>query len=202
MTHALIVVDMQHDFMPGGPLGVPGANEIVPDVRALVDDFELVIATQDWHPKDHGSFASQHPGKTGLIELDGLSQIIWPDHCVQQTHGASFVPECGLDRAVVFQKGQTPTVDSYSGFFDNAKRRDTGLHAFLQSKGVTKLSVCGVATDYCVRFTVEDACALGYEVRLCRWATRGVELQPGDIQNAIESMRERGAIIADNGRPS
>ncbi len=194
----LILIDIQNDFMPGGSLAVPGGDEIIPIVNELMPQFELVVATQDWHPADHGSFAVNHPGRQLFeqIELDGLPQTLWPVHCVQNTGGALFAP--GLEtRKIerVFTKGMNPRIDSYSGFFDNGHRASTGMSEWLKARGVTKLRVAGVATDYCVKFTVLDALAEGFEVEVITKACRGVNLQPGDVERAIEQMRSDGAVI-------
>ena len=196
--NALIIVDMQNDFVEGGALAVPGGKELVPLVNRLQPHFDLVIATQDWHPANHGSFAANHPGRKTfeLIELGGLPQALWPVHCVQNTPGADFVP--GLDRsrwAAVFQKGTDPELDSYSGLFDNGKRRATGLGDFLKERGVDQIYVLGLATDYCVKFTALDTLALGFETSLIEDASRGVDLQPGDVEKAINEMRQAGVTI-------
>jgi nicotinamidase/pyrazinamidase len=196
--HALLLIDIQNDFLPGGALAVPGGDEIIPAVNALQRGFELIAATQDWHPPDHGSFAASHPGRQVFqqIDLHGLPQTLWPVHCVQQTGGALFAP--GLDTrriARVFAKGADRAVDSYSGFFDNGRRGDTGLAAWLRAAGVTELTVCGLATDYCVKFSVLDALALGFRVNLALDACRGVDLQPGDCDRAAAEMRENGAVV-------
>jgi nicotinamidase/pyrazinamidase len=185
--------------MPGGTLAVPGGDAIIPLVNELMPGFDLVVATQDWHPADHGSFAVNHPGRSVFqqIELDGLPQTLWPVHCVQNTGGALFAP--GLDtRRVerVFTKGMNPRIDSYSGFFDNGHRASTGMGEWLKARGVGKISVAGVATDYCVKFTVLDALAEGFEVELIAAACRGVDLNPGDVEHAVGEMHAAGAVIA------
>jgi nicotinamidase/pyrazinamidase len=197
--NALIIVDMQNDFIEGGALAVPGGKGLVPLVNKLQPQFDLVVATQDWHPANHGSFAANHPGEKtyDVIDLDGLAQTLWPIHCVQNTPGAEFAP--GLDRskwAAVFQKGTDPTVDSYSGLFDNGKRRATGMGDFLKNKGVDHVYVLGLATDYCVKFTALDAAALGFKTALIEDASRGVDLRPGDVEKAINEMRQAGVHIA------
>lgn len=194
---ALIVVDVQNDFCPGGALPVPDGDLVVPVINRLMQSFPLVVATQDWHPANHKSFAANHPGRQpgDVIELAGVLQILWPVHCVQGTEGADFHPH--LNRAgihVVFQKGTDPEVDSYSGFFDNARKHDTGLHEFLQRRGVARLFVCGLATDYCVKFTCLDGRSLGYEVFLVLDASRGVELHAGDVAKAVDEMKAAGVI--------
>ncbi len=199
---ALLLVDLQNDFCPGGALAVPEGDLVVPIANRLIDAFELVVATQDWHPADHGSFAANHPGKRpgDVIELDGLEQILWPVHCVQNTPGAEFHPELNLDRVThVFQKGTDPKVDSYSGFFDNGRRAATGLGDYLREQGVRRVYVCGLATDYCVAFTALDAAELGFETYLVEDACRGVNLKPGDVDRAVAEMRSQGVRIVTSG---
>ncbi|MBP7635641.1 bifunctional nicotinamidase/pyrazinamidase, partial [Candidatus Ozemobacteraceae bacterium] len=163
----LILVDLQNDFMPGGALAVSRGDETVEIANRLIPAFEFVVATQDWHPADHGSFAASHAGRKpgDVIELAGLQQILWPPHCVQDTPGAAFhrdLDSGGLRN--VIRKGTHRDVDSYSGFFDNGGRHDTGLADLLRGHGVSDLFVMGLATDYCVKFTVLDACKLGFRV--------------------------------------
>ena len=191
----LIIVDVQNDFCPGGALAVPEGDQVVPLINSLQPRYDLVVATQDWHPADHGSFAANHPGRSPgeLIELAGLPQVLWPVHCVQDTPGAEFHPVLNRDRiARVFRKGRDPQIDSYSGFFDNGHRASTGLGEFLRQRGVKEVHVCGLATDYCVKWTALDAVALGFETCLLEDACRGVERHPGDVQKAIDQMRRRG----------
>ena len=198
---ALILVDIQNDFMPGGPLGVPEGDAVVPLANRLAERFELVVATQDWHPVDHGSFAVNHAGcEAGdLVELDGLEQILWPVHCVQNTEGAQFVRELERDAIdFVFEKGTDPEIDSYSGFYDNGHRKETGLGAFLKRNGVQEVFVCGVATDYCVKYTALDAVAEGFATVVVRDACRGVELKRGDVDRAFAEMEEAGVRLVDS----
>ena len=194
----LIVVDVQVDFVEGGALAVPGGGEVVPIIDRLQGEFDLIVATQDWHPRDHASFAANHPGKQPFdrIDLHGLPQTLWPVHCVQGTPGAEFAP--GLDRSRwerVFRKGTDPGVDSYSGFFDNDHRRATGLGEYLRGRGVKEVAVVGLATDYCVKFTALDARGEGLGVRLLAEACRGVEIQPGDCARALDEMRAAGVRV-------
>ena len=191
----LIIVDVQNDFIEGGALAVPGGGQVVPVIDRLQAGFDLIVATQDWHPANHRSFAANHPGKTvgEIIDLDGLEQVLWPVHCVQGTPGADFAP--GLDRsrwAAVFQKGTDPEIDSYSGFFDNGHRRQTALGAFLRERGAEAIWVAGLATDYCVKFTALDARQEGFAVHLIENACRGVEVRPGDTARAVAEMRAAG----------
>ena len=192
---ALILVDLQNDFCPGGALAVGEGDAVLPIAKRLMSTFDHVIATQDWHPPAHESFASQHAGRAPgeLIELHGLTQVLWPDHCVQGTTGAEFAIDMGGAR--VFQKGMQPEVDSYSGFFDNGRRGDTGMASYLREIGIEDLFVMGLATDYCVRFTVLDALSLGFGVTLLEDGCRGVELQAGDVDRALAAMKDAGATL-------
>lgn len=194
----LIIVDVQNDFCSGGALAVPEGDRVVPEINRRQGEFDLVVATQDWHPPTHGSFAANHPGRRPgeQIMLAGLPQILWPVHCVQNTPGAELHPELNLEQiARVFPKGTDPTVDSYSGFFDNGRRHGTGLAEYFQQQGATDVFVCGLATDYCVRATALDAVALGFRTHLLEAACRGVELRPGDVRQAIDEMRRQGVVI-------
>ena len=194
----LILVDIQNDFCPGGALAVSEGNAVVPIANQLMPKFELVVATQDWHPVNHKSFASQNEDLTigDVFELNGLPQIVWPDHCVQNTHGSEFVADLNRDLITkVFPKGTDPEVDSYSGFFDNDHRGATGLAAYLKDKNVTEVFVMGLATDYCVKFTALDAVQLGFKTKLVLDGCRGVELNAGDIEKAIEEMKHAGVEI-------
>lgn len=198
---ALLLVDIQHDFLPGGALAVPNGDEILPIIASIQPYFCHIVATQDWHPADHGSFAVNHPGTQPgqQIDLEGLSQILWPVHCVQGTPGADF-PSI-LDRSgwnEIFQKGKNPLVDSYSGFFDNARRSDTGLADYLRKQGVQRIFVAGLALDYCVKFTALDAKSLGFETFLLTDTTRAVNLQPEDGQRAIEEMKAAGITCLES----
>ncbi|MDQ3337054.1 MAG: bifunctional nicotinamidase/pyrazinamidase [Myxococcota bacterium] len=195
---ALVLVDLQYDFMPGGSLAVARGDEVVAIAQTLIPKFDTVIATQDWHPRDHASFAANHPGKQvgEMIELDGLPQILWPAHCVQGTRGAEIHEMIDKKRiTAVFRKGIDPMIDSYSGFFDNGHKKATGLGDWIRERKITKLFVMGLATDYCVKFTVLDARELGVEVVLVEDGCRAVNLAAGDDARAIEAMREAGASV-------
>ena len=197
---ALIVVDIQHDFLPGGALAVSEGDEIIPLVNELMDKFDLIVATQDWHPAGHGSFASNHQGKKpgDMIVLNGLDQILWPDHCIQKSHGAKFSKVLDFDRFnKVFQKGTDKGIDSYSGFFDNGKMKDTGMNQYLREHGVDEVFVVGLATDYCVKFTAIDAAELKFTTHVIADATRAVNLQPGDFARALKEMQQKGINIID-----
>jgi nicotinamidase/pyrazinamidase len=202
---ALILVDLQNDFVPGGALAVPEGDAVVPIANKLMRSgaFDVIVATQDWHPRDHGSFAANHRGKTPgeVVNLNGLRQILWPVHCVQNTRGAEFVPGLQIDRIdKVFHKGTDPWIDSYSTFFDNAHRKSTGLDRYLKARGVTAVYLAGLATDYCVKFSALDARKLGFEVHVIEDACRGINLRHGDVDGAIEQMRRIGADITRSGR--
>ncbi len=198
---ALIFVDLQNDFVPGGALAVPRGDEVVPLANRLAERFDLVVATQDWHPADHGSFAAEHEGRDpgDSIDLGGLEQILWPVHCVQETPGAAFVEALDM-RSVkkVFRKGTEQDIDSYSGFFDNGQRRATGLGGYLEEQSVTEVYLLGLATDYCVKFTALDARSLGFETHLIEDACRGVDLTPGDVDRAVEEMRATGVRVLNS----
>jgi nicotinamidase/pyrazinamidase len=198
MNKALILVDLQNDFVPGGALPVAEGDRIIPLANRIQSHFDLVLATQDWHPPDHGSFASQHPGKKpgDVIDLNGLQQVLWPDHCVQHSRGAEFHPQFDTRRvAKVFQKGVDRGIDSYSGFYDNGHRRGTGLTEYLRSAGVTDVYLAGLATDYCVKYSALDARRLGLNTYVIEDASRGVNLNPGDVDAAIAEMRAAGVHI-------
>jgi len=198
---ALVLVDIQNDFMPSGALPVPDGDAVVAVANALAPRFSLVVATQDWHPADHGSFASAHPGAApgDVIDLGGVEQVLWPDHCVQNTPGASF--HSALDVGAVdhvVRKGTDREIDSYSAFYDNGHRKDTGLAEFLRARGVAELVVCGLATDYCVKFTALDALGLGFGVTVIADGCRAVDLTPGDGERAFAEMRSAGAQVLDS----
>ncbi len=198
MKRALILVDLQNDFMPGGALAVTGGDQIIPLVNQLQRQFDLVVATQDWHPANHGSFAVNHPGAKvfELSTLGGLPQVLWPVHCVQGTLGAAFVGGLETGRIdKIFQKGTEAGIDSYSGFFDNGHRKDTGLAGYLKEHGVSAVYVAGLATDYCVKFTALDARQLDFETHLIADACRGVDLNAGDVEQAIAQMRAGGVRV-------
>jgi nicotinamidase/pyrazinamidase len=195
---ALILVDIQRDFVAGGALAVPGGAQVVAVANLAQKKFELIVATRDWHPANHASFAANHPGRKpgDAIELDGMTQVLWPVHCVAQTLGAQFVP--GLETARItreFHKGTDPSIDSYSGFFDNGHRKATGLGDYLQSRSVSDVFIMGLATDYCVKFTALDARRLGLRTYVVIDGCRGVDLKPGDSEAAVEAMQKAGAAL-------
>ena len=194
----LIIVDLQNDFLPGGALPVPRGDEVIPLANELQPRFDLVLATQDWHPPDHGSFAANHPGKKpgDRIMLDGIEQILWPVHCVQHTEGAEFTASFDTSRiARVFHKGTERNIDSYSTFFDNAHRRHTGLAHYLQKRGIKDIYLMGLALDYCVKYSALDARHLGLNTHVILDGCRGIELEAGDIDRALDEMKRAGAIL-------
>ena len=195
---ALILIDIQRDFLPGGALAVADGDAVVPVANELIDQHELVIATQDWHPADHRSFASQHEGREPgeVIDLDGLDQVLWPDHCVQGTDGAAFAPGLDVDRIDhVVRKGTDRDVDSYSGFFDNARRKRTELEDLLHRLDVDEVELVGLATDYCVQFTALDAADLGFRTAVVAAGCRAVDLVAGDGDRALDAMRAAGVDV-------
>lgn len=196
--NALIMVDLQNDFCPGGSLAVPDGDAIIPIANQLQDSFDLVIATQDWHPRDHVSFAANHPGHEvgDVITVDNIFQILWPIHCVQETKGAEFYPGLNTKRIhKIFHKGVDKNIDSYSTFFDNEHLRETGLADYLRHEGIEDVYIMGLATDYCVKYSALDALELKFHVYVIADACRGIDLKPGDVNNAIEEMRTAGANI-------
>jgi nicotinamidase/pyrazinamidase len=198
---ALVLVDIQNDFLPGGALAVARGDEVIALANKLQKAFPLIVATQDWHPAHHKSFAANHPGKGPFdqIELRGLKQTLWPMHCVQNTPGAEFAATLDQQRFLkVFRKGTDPEIDSYSGFFDNDHRKSTGLGAFLKEQQVTEVFIAGLATDYCVRFSALDAQALGFKTIVVRDACRGVNLNPDDSDRAIQEMERAGITITSS----
>ena len=197
---ALLIIDVQNDFCPGGALAVPEGDQIIFGINELMNSFDLVVASQDYHPQNHGSFASNHNKTVGeLIELNGLTQVLWPDHCVENTQGAEFHPDLKSEKFdAVFTKGGDPQVDSYSAFFDNGHVNKTGLDDYLKQKGVSDVYVCGLATDYCVKFTALDAVELGYKTYLLEDLCRGVNLNQGDIGRAKDEMGRVGVKIIES----
>lgn len=193
---ALLLIDIQNDFLPGGALAVPEGDQIVPMANHLQEQFDLVIATQDWHPANHKSFASQHAGKQTFetIELQGLEQILWPDHCVQETSGADFSPDLAMHKVeAIFRKGTNPEIDSYSGFYDNGHLKTTGLADYLRGKGVKQLYLTGLAADFCVFFSAKDALQEGFETFLIEDATRAIS--PEGFQKARKELVSKGGKI-------
>jgi len=197
MLKTLIVTDVQRDFMPGGALGVPGADAIIPIINALIPKFDHVFAVRDWHPPHHVSFASTHKKRTGdTIRIGDVEQILWPDHCIQNERGSDFAEGLHRDRVeAVFQKGSDPGVDSYSAFFDCARHRSTGLADHLKKHKLTHLYFVGMTTDYCILYSVLDAVELGFQVAVILDGCRAINRKPGDEKRAVDEMRAKGAKI-------
>jgi len=195
---ALILVDLQNDFCSGGALPVKGGDQVIPVANELQKKFDLIVATQDWHPKDHGSFALNHSGKKpgDKIDLLGIEQILWPNHCVQGSKGAELHPRLEKSKiARVIRKGTDATIDSYSTFFDNGHRKSTGLETYLKNKGVDEVTLAGLATDYCVKYSALDAVKLGFKTSVILDACRGIDLKAGDIDRAVEEMKAAGVKV-------
>lgn len=198
----LIVIDVQNDFCPGGALAVPGGDEILPVVNRLAAAFEHVVLTQDWHPKGHSSFASSHAGKSpfGSIDMPYGAQTLWPDHCVQGTAGADFHRDLAWTRAeLVIRKGFRTGIDSYSAFYENDRATPTGLAGYLRERGLSKLTLVGLATDFCVAYSALDAARLGFETTVLMDACRAIDLD-GSLAAAEARMREAGVVLTDSAR--
>ena len=197
MSHALIVIDVQKDFCPGGALAVPGGDDIVDGINALLADFDAVIATQDWHPAGHSSFASSHSGKApyDMVEMPYGPQVLWPDHCIQGSVGAQFHPKLHIDRAdLIIRKGYNPAIDSYSAFVENDHTTATGLEGYLHTRGITDLTMVGLATDFCVNFSAVDAAKLGFSVQVREDLCRAIDLD-GSLAAARDGMRSAGVQL-------
>lgn len=195
---ALIVIDVQNDFCPGGALAVAGGDEIIPRINALMAEFSTVVLTQDWHPANHASFAANHPGAAAfsLTDMPYGPQVLWPTHCVQGTKGAAFHPGLQTDPAqLVIRKGFRAGIDSYSAFFENDKTTATGLHGYLQDRGVRSVTLVGLATDYCVAYSALDAARLGYRVMVLEGACRAIDLN-GSLEAALAETTAAGVIWA------
>ncbi|MCP3969209.1 MAG: bifunctional nicotinamidase/pyrazinamidase [Rhodobacteraceae bacterium] len=197
-SHALIVIDVQNDFCPGGALAVPGGDQIVSGINALMGDFAAVIVTQDWHPVGHSSFASQHQGLDpfGVTRMPYGPQVLWPDHCVQGTAGAAFHKDLNADRAdLIIRKGMNPGIDSYSAFFENDHTTPTGLEGYLRTRGIDTLTMVGLATDFCVNFSATDAAKLGFAVTVDQSLCRAIDLD-GSLAAAQGGMVDAGVTLA------
>lgn len=194
MSKALIVIDVQNDFCPGGALAVPGGDDIVSGINALMGRFDAVILTQDWHPQGHSSFATSHAGKApyDLVEMPYGPQVLWPDHCVQGSLGAALHADLNADRAdLIIRKGYNPAIDSYSAFFENDQTTPTGLEGYLRSRGLTDLTLVGLATDFCVNFSALDAAKLGFDVTVDLSLCRAIDLD-GSLDAALSGMKQAG----------
>jgi nicotinamidase/pyrazinamidase len=197
MTHALLVIDVQNDFCPGGALAVAGGDFILPGINALMSEAGAVILTQDWHPAGHSSFASSHPGAApmSVTQMPYGAQVLWPDHCIQGSIGAQFHPDLAVDRAdLILRKGHNPAIDSYSAFFENDRTTPTGLTGYLHTRGLTDLTLVGLATDFCVNYSALDAARLGFNVTVRTDLCRGIDLG-GSLGAALAGMRDAGVEI-------
>ncbi|WP_321830701.1 bifunctional nicotinamidase/pyrazinamidase [Thalassovita sp.] len=198
MTQALIVIDVQNDFCPGGALAVPEGDQIVPGINALIDAHDTVILTQDWHPAGHSSFASSHAGKAPmeLVDMPYSPQVLWPDHCVQGSIGAAFHKDLNTTRAdLIIRKGYNPAIDSYSAFFENDQTTPTGLEGYLRTRGITDLVMVGLATDFCVNFSAVDAAKLGFAVTVRQDLCRAIDFD-GSLAAAQAGMTAAGVTLA------
>ena len=200
---ALLIVDMQNDFMPGGALPVEEGDQIIDNVNKVAEIFKknnaLIVLTQDWHPEDHMSFASAHPGKEpgDAFQSEGIGPVLWPDHCVQGSEGANFHNKLKLDLAhAIIRKGYNPKVDSYSGFIENDKKSETGLAGLLKSLKIKRIFICGLALDYCCYFTALDGIDFGFKVYFLVNLSRGIDLPPGNISKSLQDMRKKGVKFA------
>ena len=196
---ALIIVDIQNDFVTGGKLEVPHGEQVIPLVNQLTEKFDLIVATQDWHPQNHLSFASMHEGRKPFdhISLDGLDQTLWPDHCVQGTRGAAFHPSLDMHRIeAIFRKGMVPNIDSYSGFFDNGHRKSTGLAGYLRERGVDQVYICGHAGDYCVAYTAKDSAREGFTTHVIEDATRPIS--SAGFESARRDFQKQGVRVLNS----
>lgn len=199
MSEALLVIDVQNDFCPKGALAVAGGDMIIQPINAAMDKFDIVVLTQDWHPTDHKSFASSHANKEPFdtVVMSYGDQVLWPDHCIQGSVGAGFHPDLNHTRAdVIIRKGSNPAVDSYSAFYENDKVTPTGLHGYLKNRDVTKLTLVGLATDYCVAFSALDAAKLGYAVTVRLDMARGID-SDGSLKAAIDKMSKAGINLVN-----
>ena len=190
---ALIIVDVQNDFCPGGALAVPEGDEIIPIINKLSGKFKKVIGTQDWHPESHKSFAVNHPGKKvyDVIEYKGIEQVLWPNHCVQGTPGAEFHPDLDTENVdLILRKGSNPEIDSYSAFQENDKKTLTGLEGYLKNLKIKKTYFCGLALDYCVFYSAMDSNRLGFETHVIIDATKGIDSPEGNIDKVLREMKE------------
>lgn len=195
-THALVVIDVQNDFCPEGALAVAGGDEIIEGINALMADHAAVILTQDWHPAGHSSFASSHPGRVpyDVVDMPYGPQVLWPDHCIQMTHGAAFHPSLRQDADLIIRKGFHPGIDSYSAFFENDHVTPTGLEGYLRTRGITVITLVGLATDFCVNYSALDAARLGFDVTVRTDLCRGIDLG-GSLATALEGMAQAGVRV-------
>jgi len=196
----LLIVDIQNDFCPGGALAVPEGDTIIPTVNRLIEHFDVIVQTQDWHPKDHSSFASTHQGKEPYetIEVDYGTQVLWPDHCIQGTEGAEFHPDLNTNKSqVIIRKGFRKAIDSYSTFFENDQKTSTGLTGYLKQRGITELYTVGLATDFCVKWSILDGIDEGFTMHIIKDAVKGIDLN-GSLDQAWSEMKAKGVKITNS----
>lgn len=197
---ALLIVDVQNDFCPGGALSVPEGDQTIPVINRLIDQFDVIIQTQDWHPNDHSSFASAHPEKNpyDIVEMKYGTQVLWPDHCIQGTDGADFHPDLNTDKTqVIIRKGFRKEIDSYSTFFENDQTTTTGLTGYLKQRGITDLYTVGLATDFCVKWSVLDGIDEGFNMHIVKDAVKGIDLD-GSVDQAWKEMKEKGVMVTSS----
>ncbi len=198
VSHALIIIDMQSDFCPGGALAVAGGDDIVAGINSLAGDFRSVILTQDWHPAGHSSFASSHPGAAvmSVTQMPYGPQVLWPDHCIQGSTGAAFHPDLRQDADLILRKGYNPAIDSYSAFFENDQKTPTGLEGYLRSRGIDRVTLVGLALDFCVHYSAVDAARLGFDVTVRTDLSRAIDAN-GSLDAAITAMRDAGVALTE-----
>ena len=192
----LVIIDVQNDFLKNGSLEVPNGNEVIEPINQMMKNYELVVATKDWHPLNHVSFASNHPGKKigDVIKVDDLDQVLWPDHCVQKSKGSDFPETLNYEKInKVFCKGINSQIDSYSGFYDNAKIRSTGLSDYLKAKNVTSIDFVGLVTEYCVKFSVLDSIEENFKTRVILKGIKGINIE--ETNKALNEMKSKGVDL-------
>lgn len=201
-TKALIVTDIQYDFCPGGKLQIPGGDEIIPVVNKLIDYFEIIVATQDWHPRNHVSFAINHKNcsEYDVIDINGIFQVLWPEHSVQNTLGAEFHKDLNKKKfSLILRKGFRSNLDSYSAFFENDRKTPTGLTGYLQTLGINEVYFCGLALDYCVYYSAVDAINSGFKAIIIKDATRGIDFPENNIEKTMKDFTSKGGSIINSG---
>ena len=194
--NALILIDIQNDFLPGGSLEVPKGDEIIDNVNFIMDNYNIVVATKDWHPKDHISFASNHKNKNvgQIIKINNLDQMLWPDHCIKDSKGSEFPKKLNSHKIhKIFYKGVDSDIDSYSGFYDNGKIRSTGLSNFLKKSNINQVDIVGLATDYCVKYSSIDAYNEGFKTKVLCCCVRGISVET--TETAFKEMKDMGISI-------
>jgi len=198
--NTLLIIDVQNDFCPGGKLAVPDGDSVVPIINSLIPKFDAIIQTQDWHPRGHHSFASSHEGKEpyDTVEMDYGTQVLWPDHCVQGTHGSEFHPDLNTTKTeVIIRKGFRKEIDSYSTFYENDQKTPTGLTGYLRERGISEIYTAGLATDFCVKWSVIDGLKENFKVHIIEDAVKGIDID-GSVEQAWKEMKNAGAEITSS----